>query len=408
MTSIFLESYVTGHTAALTLKSGSENCRQNVRTIRDFFSPLLYIEVHTVRDRHHPEGWAWLRGMPFPKSETAQSFCALHKKDFHFQSAYKTVSLTVYLDVLLCKNRDWPFRSASLLASVSVSLVSLGWQSSSSRPSSHTSKGLNSISASSKIGSLEAFCYYEGKRKKKKNTFENLAHISLKAISVLKPVQDSQVFPFISIMVSAWNHLEWQKCPRWVKGARLLVCILQTPLWQAVPLIFKAATAWPWPPVATLVFSCIKWETATLVWVFPPPCWPRPIWRDKINTKKTLENNEKTILLMIYFNFMQMFSSNTFACASEMQFKIKNQWWRITHLTLSTLCWLVLYRSSKLLTAKLTKRPWYRKRWSWRIQLNSTLCAIMNTKNQPAVWLWNKKLFSQTGSGSHHKYIYLW
>lgn len=41
---------------------------------------------------------------------------------------------------------------------------------------------------------------------------------------------------------------------------------------------------------------------------------------------KTLENNEKTILLMIYFNFMQMFSSNTFACASEKQFKIKNQW----------------------------------------------------------------------------------
>lgn len=79
----------------------------------------------------------------------------------------------MYFHVL---NRDWPFRSASLLASVSVSLVSLGWQSSSSRPSSHTSKGLNSISASSKIGSLEAFWYYKEKRKQKNNTLLKIRH----------------------------------------------------------------------------------------------------------------------------------------------------------------------------------------------------------------------------------------
>lgn len=56
-----------------------------------------------------------------------------------------------------CRQNYWPFLSASLLASFSVSLVCLGDVSSSSRPSSHSSKGLKSSSASSGIGSFDAF-----------------------------------------------------------------------------------------------------------------------------------------------------------------------------------------------------------------------------------------------------------
>lgn len=78
-------------------------------------------------------------------------------------------------------------------------------------------------------------------------------------------------------------HLEREKSSRWVKRARLLLCILQAPLRQWVPLILHAATGRAGPPVTPntlLLPTGVQWHAPSLIWLIPPsPRQARTIFR---------------------------------------------------------------------------------------------------------------------------------